>query len=94
MAAQQTGPSKKPGEYPDYIYDTELFLTQILEQQPEYIPTLHCLATIAELKDNPKTAIRHYRSILTHDPTDETAKTNLEYLQAFEETDGTFGRQL
>lgn len=73
-----------PIEYPDYIDDCEILLLRVLEQHGDHISARHCLATIAELKNDVGVAKRYYGEILKIDAEDEAAKANLAYHEASE----------
>jgi tetratricopeptide (TPR) repeat protein len=80
VLAQQSGRSEKTTvEYPDYIDDCELLLARVLEERVDHIAVRHCLATIAELKNDVVTAKKYYGEILERDAHDEAAKANLAY---------------
>lgn len=81
LAQQNNRPDTKPIEYPDYIDDCEMLLDGILTMVPDSISVRHCLATIAELKNDVEKAKMYYREILEIDADDEAAKTNLAYHQ-------------
>jgi len=90
LSAQQANqPQDKPPQYPDYVDDAEMFLLRILQQCAQDTEILHCLATIAELKTEIATAKQRYRDILNINPNDETAQSNLAFLEHAEsDTDG------
>ena len=80
VLTQQSGQAEeKTIEYPDYIDDCEMLLMRILEQHTHNIAVRHCLATIAELKNDVVTARKYYGEILEIDAQDEAAKANLAY---------------
>jgi len=80
VLAQQSGRSEEtPIEYPDYMDDCVLLLTQVLQERADHIAARHCLATIAELKSDVVTAKKYYGEILEIDAQDEAAKANLAY---------------
>jgi len=81
LAQQNNRPDTKPIEYPDYIDDCELLLGGVLAQVPEHVPARHCLATIAELKNDVEKAKTYYCEILEIDADDDAAKANLAYHQ-------------
>jgi len=80
VLTQQSGQAEEKAiEYPDYIDDCEMLLMRILEQHTHNIAVRHCLATIAELKNDVVTARKYYGEILEIDAQDEAAKANLAY---------------
>ncbi|NKB69231.1 MAG: hypothetical protein GKR89_19350 [Candidatus Latescibacteria bacterium] len=83
----QSSAQSPTGDYPDFIDDAELILEDLAGRLPRPIRLLHCLATIARLKDTQEQVGRLYRRILSLDPEDEIARFNLGYLQASRETD-------
>lgn len=87
LAGQTNRPKDTPVEYPDYIEDCTLLLERILERHVDHIPARHCLATIAELKNDIVLAKKYYGEILALDADDEAAKANLAYHDAGEDSD-------
>lgn len=80
VLAQQSGGSEEtPNDYPDYMDDCVLLLTHVLEEHVDHIAARHCLATIAELKNDVVTAKKYYGEILEIDAQDEAAQANLAY---------------
>ena len=80
VLTQQSGQAEEKAiEYPNYIDDCVLLLTHVLEEHIDHIAARHCLATIAELKNDVATAKKYYGEILEIDAEDEAAKANLAY---------------
>jgi len=87
LAQQSDRPKDAPIEYPDYIEDCEVLLLRVLETHTHHIPARHCLASIAELKNDVVLAKRYYGEILAIDADDEAAKANLAYHKASDVSD-------
>jgi tetratricopeptide (TPR) repeat protein len=79
LAGQSGRPKDAPIEYPDYLDDSALLLGSILENKSDSVAARHCLAAIAELKNDVLAAKKYYGDILKLDPQDEAAKANLRY---------------
>ena len=80
-AREEETPAPHP-RYPDHIDDADIFLQRLLERLPGNLKILHCLASIARLRNDAGTAEAHYRRILEIDPDDQTAYFNLGYLHS------------
>jgi tetratricopeptide (TPR) repeat protein len=85
-AALQESAAPSP-RYPDHIDDADILLQRLLERLPESLKILHCLASIARLRNDADTAEARYRRILEIDPDDQVAYFNLGYLHS-EKSDG------
>ena len=70
-----------PG-YPDFIDDSEMLLERLLERLPDSVEILHCLASIARLKNRREAAEACYRRVLEIDPDDKVAWFNLGYMHS------------
>lgn len=70
-----------PG-YPDFIDDSEMLLERLLERLPDSVEILHCLASIARLKNRREAAEAYYRRVLEIDPDDKVAWFNLGYMHS------------
>ncbi len=77
--------------YPDYIDDSEMLLERLLQRLPESVEILHCLASIARLKNRREAAEAHYRRVLEIDPEDKVAWFNLGYMHSEKGGDATSG---
>ena len=77
--------------YPDYIDDSEMLLERLLQRLPESVEILHCLASIARLKNRREAAEAHYRRVLEIDPEDKVAWFNLGYMHSERGGDATSG---
>ncbi|MBT3606082.1 MAG: hypothetical protein HOE48_06355 [Candidatus Latescibacteria bacterium] len=87
LTQQSNRPKNTPVEYPDYIDDCALLLARVLETHVDHISARHCLATVAELKNDIVLAKKYYGEILALDAGDEVAKANLAYHEASETSD-------
>ena len=81
-AAREEEPIAARPRYPDHIDDADIFLQRLLERLPQNLKILHCLASIARLRNDADTAESHYRRILEIDPDDQVAYFNLGYLHS------------
>ena len=68
--------------YPDFIDDSRMLLEQLLVRLPRDVGVLHCLASIARLRNERAVAASHYRRILEIDSDDQVAYFNLGYLHS------------
>ena len=68
--------------YPDYLIDCEILLEELLQRLGGNIDTFHCLASIANVRNNRGKAEEYYRRILEIDPDDQVAYFNLGYLHS------------
>ena len=77
-----------PG-YPDFIDDSEMLLERLLERLPDSVEILHCLASIARLRNRREAAEEYYRRVLEIDPDDKVAWFNLGYMHSEKGGDAT-----
>ena len=77
---QESGPSRP--QYPDYIDDADILLDRLRGHLPDNKKILHCLASVARLRNDTAGAEARYRAILRLDPDDEVAYFNLGYLHS------------
>ncbi len=80
-AREEETPAPRP-RYPDHIDDADIFLQRLLERLPGNLKILHCLASIARLRNDAGSAAARYRRILEIDPDDQIAYFNLGYLHS------------
>ncbi len=80
--SREKTPATTPPDYPELVVDAELFLVQLADQLPNYTRILHCLANISRLKQDLPRVESLYENILSIDPNDDLARTNLDYLRS------------
>ena len=81
-ATREDSPAAARPRYPDYIDDAHIFLERLLGKLPGSKKILHCLASIARLRNDTAAAEMRYRRILELDPEDQVAYFNLGYLHS------------